>query len=80
MNRINCGYERLRKVLPGGKNCELSKMDALQMAQNYIRTLQVILKEAGDHNCDGVQKIMKATGPQLVKERNGAGGGNLSKR
>ena len=37
-------------------------------------------KEAGDHNCDGVQKIMKATGPQLVRERNGAGGGNLSKR
>ena len=58
MNRINCGYERLRKVLPGGKNCELSKMDALQMAQNYIRTLQVMLKESGGMEAD--QKQMNA--------------------
>ena len=47
MSKINSGYDRLRKVLPVGKNCQLSKMEALQMAQNYIRTLQVMLNELG---------------------------------
>ena len=56
MNRINCGYERLKKVLPGGKNCQLSKMEALQMAQNYIRTLQIMLKESGGMEADQKQK------------------------
>jgi hypothetical protein len=66
MNRINCGYERLKKVPPAGKNCQLSNMEALQMAQNYIRTLQVIHRQVGNQKCDGVQQIMKATGVQKV--------------
>ena len=47
MNRINCGYDRLRKVLPGYQNCQLSKMEALQMAQSYIRHLQGMLQAEG---------------------------------
>ena len=47
MSKINSGYDRLRRVLPVGKNCQLSKMEALQMAQSYIRTLQVMLSELG---------------------------------
>ena len=42
MNRINSGYDKLRRVLPGA-NEKLSKMEALQAAQNYILYLLQLL-------------------------------------
>ena len=44
MNRINSGYDKLRRVLPG-TNEKLSKMEALQKAQNYIFYLQKLLEK-----------------------------------
>ena len=43
MNRINCGYDKLRRVLPG-TNEKLSKMEALQAAQHYILYLHKLLE------------------------------------
>ena len=44
MNRINCGYDKLRRVLPG-TNERLSKMEALQKAQSYIFYLHKLLEK-----------------------------------
>ena len=44
MNRINCGYDKLRRVLPGA-NEKFSKMEALQAAQSYILYLRKLLEK-----------------------------------
>ena len=44
MNRINCGYDKLRRVLPGA-NEKFSKMEALQAAQSYILYLRRLLEK-----------------------------------
>ena len=44
MNRINCGYDKLRRVLPGA-NEKFSKMEALQAAQSYILYLHQLLEK-----------------------------------
>ena len=54
MTKINCGYDRLRKVLPGYHNCQLSKMEALQMAHSYIRHLQQVLQAVGGEEVQSV--------------------------
>ena len=45
MNKINTAFERLKRVLPGLENKELSKFESLQLAQDYILHLAQILKE-----------------------------------
>ena len=44
MNKINCGYDKLRRVLPG-TNEKLSKIEALQAAQSYILYLYQLLEK-----------------------------------
>jgi len=44
MNKINTAFERLKRVLPGLENKELSKFESLQLAQDYILHLAQILK------------------------------------
>merc|ERR1711971_166672 len=44
MTSINQGFDRLRKVLPGFKDRDLSKFESLQMATSYILELAEILK------------------------------------
>ena len=44
MTSINEGFDRLRKVLPGFKDRDLSKFESLQMATSYILELAEILK------------------------------------
>ena len=43
MSRINTGYDRLRRVLPGKR--KLTKMESLLEAQNYILYLRSLLEE-----------------------------------
>ena len=45
MNNINGAFDRLRKVLPGVKDRDLSKFESLQMAQQYILELMEILQQ-----------------------------------
>ena len=46
MTRINTAFGRLRQILPGQRtNRELSKMEALQVAQQYILTLAELLRK-----------------------------------
>ena len=48
MNGLNEAFEKLREHIPGGKkqhNKKLSKMETLQMANMYIRTLVNILEQ-----------------------------------
>ena len=45
MNSINGAFDRLRKVLPGVKDRDLSKFESLQMAQQYIIELMEILQQ-----------------------------------
>jgi hypothetical protein len=44
MNKINTAFERLKRVLPGLENKELSKFESLQLAQDYILHLAQILE------------------------------------
>ena len=44
MNKINTAFERLKRVLPGLENKELSKFESLQLAQDYILHLAQILQ------------------------------------
>ena len=44
MNKINSAFERLKKVLPGLENKELSKFESLQLAQDYILHLATVLQ------------------------------------
>ena len=44
-DKINTAYGRLRQVLPGFQDREISKFEALQLAQDYIKHLAQILKD-----------------------------------
>ena len=44
-DKINSAYGRLRQVLPGFHDREISKFEALQLAQDYIKHLARILEE-----------------------------------
>ena len=45
MNKINAGFSRLKRVLPGlDKNKDLSKFESLLLAQDYIRRLATMLE------------------------------------
>jgi hypothetical protein len=46
MNKINTAFERLKRVLPGLENKELSKFESLQLAQDYILHLARILQDS----------------------------------
>ena len=43
-NKINFVFNRLRKVLPGFQGTEISKFDAIQLAQDYIKQLVEVLE------------------------------------
>ena len=51
-NKINFAFNRLRKVLPGFHDREISKYEAIQLAQDYIKQLIVVLgtDEGGQTN------------------------------
>ena len=42
-NKINFAFNRLRKVLPGFQDTEISKFEAIQLAQDYIKQLVEVL-------------------------------------
>ena len=44
MNKINSAFDRLKNVLPGAKEKELSKFESLQLAQDYIIRLAMSLQ------------------------------------
>ena len=48
-NKINFAFNRLRKVLPGFQDREISKFEAIQLAQDYIKQLVDVL-EKEEHN------------------------------
>ena len=43
-NKINFAFSRLRKVLPGFEDREISKYEAIQLAQDYIKQLVEVLE------------------------------------
>ena len=43
-NKINFAFNRLRKVLPGFQDREISKYEAIQLAQDYIKQLVEVLE------------------------------------
>ena len=50
MNKINSGFHRLKRVLPGlDKNKDLSKFESLLLAQDYIKRLAAMLEYDLDH-------------------------------
>lgn len=44
-NKINFAFNRLRKVLPGFTDREISKFEAIQLARDYIAQLSNMLEE-----------------------------------
>ena len=46
-NKINFAFNRLRKVLPGFSDREISKFEAIQLARDYIAQLSSMLEEDG---------------------------------
>ena len=44
-NKINFAFNRLRRVLPGFSDREISKFEAIQLARNYIAQLTAVLQE-----------------------------------
>ena len=50
MSNLNDAFDNLRNHLPLGQDRRLSKMETLQMAQEYIRVLDNLLKQR--HQCD----------------------------
>ena len=44
-DRINGAYGRLRQILPGFHDREISKFEAIQLAQDYILHLAKMLEE-----------------------------------
>ena len=46
-NKINFAFNRLRKVLPGFEDREISKYEAIQLAQDYIKQLVEVLETDG---------------------------------
>ena len=47
-NKINFAFNRLRKVLPGFEDREISKFEAIILAQDYIKQLVEILNKEED--------------------------------
>ena len=47
-NKINFAFNRLRKVLPGFEDREISKFEAIILAQDYIKQLVEILNNEED--------------------------------
>ena len=47
-NKINFAFNRLRKVLPGFNDREISKFEAIQLARNYIAQLTSVLQAEQD--------------------------------
>ena len=47
-NKINFAFNRLRKVLPGFQDKEISKFEAIILAQDYIKQLVEILNNEED--------------------------------
>ena len=50
-NKINFAFNRLRKVLPGFTDREISKFEAIQLARDYIAQLSTMLEEDGAQAC-----------------------------
>ena len=50
-NKINFAFNRLRKVLPGFSDREISKFEAIQLARDYIAQLSSMLEEDGPEAC-----------------------------
>ena len=48
-NKINFAFNRLRKVLPGFEDREISKYEAIQLAQDYIKQLVEALETNGEN-------------------------------
>ena len=44
-NKINFAFNRLRKVLPGFTDREISKFEAIQLARDYISQLSTLLEQ-----------------------------------
>ena len=44
-NKINSAFNRLRKVLPGFSDREISKFEAIQLARDYIAQLSTMLEQ-----------------------------------
>ena len=51
-NKINFAFNRLRKVLPGFNDREISKFEAIQLARNYIAQLTSVLQADQDQPLD----------------------------
>jgi hypothetical protein len=51
-NKINFAFNRLRKVLPGFEDREISKYEAIQLAQDYIKQLMEVLETNGENKED----------------------------
>ena len=51
-NKINFAFNRLRKVLPGFSDREISKFEAIQLARNYIAQLTSVLQTEQDQPLD----------------------------
>jgi hypothetical protein len=47
MTSLNDAFAKLREILPCHRDRPLSKMEALQMAQNYIQELTQTLQQTG---------------------------------
>ena len=47
-NKINFAFNRLRRVLPGFTDREISKFEAIQLARNYIAQLTAVLQADQD--------------------------------
>ena len=51
-NKINFAFNRLRKVLPGFNDREISKFEAIQLARNYIAQLTLVLQADGEQGLE----------------------------
>ena len=58
-NKINFAFNRLRKVLPGFSDREISKFEAIQLARNYIAQLSSVLQSDQD------QRLERQAGEEL---------------
>jgi atonal protein 1/7 len=48
-NKINFAFNMVRKVLPGFEDREISKYEAIQLAQDYIKQLVEVLETDGEN-------------------------------
>ena len=51
-NKINFAFSRLRRVLPGFQDREISKYEAIQLAQDYIKQLVEVLQTGDEGQTD----------------------------